>query len=120
MEQLPTDTPTASQVKAKMIALDPGFDEANYGFSRFRQLLSHLSHRVGTVGHSGSDITLALHDTDRVAHDDGNRREAVIDMGKRLSIQDGASQDFPRMTSADHGKQQQPTSTYTQVSGGDG
>ena len=120
VEQLPSDTPTASQVKAKMLALDPGFDEANYGFSRFRQLLSHLGHRIRTVGCSGSDITVALRDTCPVDHDDDNQRVAALDVRKRLSKRDRASQDFPRMTSADHGNQQQPTSTSPQVSGGVG
>jgi NYN domain-containing protein/OST-HTH/LOTUS domain-containing protein len=55
-------TPTASQVKGRMLALDPSFDEANYGCSAFRAFLSHLPHRVRTAGSSGGDITLALID----------------------------------------------------------
>lgn len=42
-----------------MLALDPSFDEANYGCSAFR---AFLAHRVRTAGSSGSDITLALID----------------------------------------------------------
>ena len=109
-----------SQVKTKILALDRGFDEANYGYSRFRQSLSQLGHRVRTGGYSGSDITVARRDTCPVDHVDDNQREAVLDVGKRLSTRDGASQDFPRMTSADQENQQQPTSASSQVSGGEG
>jgi hypothetical protein len=62
MEQATTATPTASQVKAKMLALDSSFDEANYGCRSFRDLLTRLDHRVRTAGRSGGDITLALID----------------------------------------------------------
>lgn len=62
MEQASTATPTASQVKAKMLALDSSFDEANYGCRSFRDFLAHLGHRVRTAGRSGGDITLALTD----------------------------------------------------------
>jgi NYN domain/OST-HTH/LOTUS domain len=62
MEQASTTTPTASQVKAKMLALEPSFDEANYGCRSFRDFLARLGHRVRTAGSSGSDITLALVD----------------------------------------------------------
>ncbi|MFN2496456.1 MAG: NYN domain-containing protein [Pseudonocardiaceae bacterium] len=62
MEQAATATPTASQVKARMLALDPSFDEANYGCRSFRNFLSRLGHRVRTAGRSGDDITLALID----------------------------------------------------------
>lgn len=55
-------TPTASQVKAGMFALDPSFDEANYGCAAFRAFLAHLPHRVRTAGRSGGDIILALID----------------------------------------------------------
>ena len=60
MEQASNDTPTASQVKATMLALDPSFDEANYGCRGFRDLRARLDHRVRTAGRSGADITLAL------------------------------------------------------------
>lgn len=60
MEQAAAATPTASQVKARMLALDPSFDEANYGCRSFRDFLSKLGHRVRTAGNSGGDITLAL------------------------------------------------------------
>jgi hypothetical protein len=62
MEQIPVATPTASQVKAKMVALDSSFDEANYGCRSFRDLLAQLDHRVRTAGRSGGDITLTLID----------------------------------------------------------
>ena len=61
----------------------------------------HLGHRVRIVGYSGGDITVARRDTCPVDHD----------------IRDGVSQDFPRMTSGDHGNQQQPTSASAQVNG---
>jgi uncharacterized LabA/DUF88 family protein len=62
MEQITAATPTAAAVKAKMIALDPSFDVANYGCRGFRDFLSKLDHRIRTVGRSGHDITLALID----------------------------------------------------------
>jgi hypothetical protein len=62
IQQLAAATPPASQVKAKMVALDPSFDEANYGCRNFRDLLARLDHRVRTAGRSGNDITLALID----------------------------------------------------------
>ena len=60
MQQLPTDTPTASAVKNKMLTLDPAFDEANYGCRSFRDFLNKMTHRVRPVGHSGADITISL------------------------------------------------------------
>lgn len=59
-EQIPTDTPTAGTIKNRMLALDPSFDQANYGCRSFRDFLTRLSHRVTTVGQSGQDITIAL------------------------------------------------------------
>lgn len=60
MQQLPIDTPAASAVKNKMLALDPAFDEANYGCRSFRDFLSRMAHRVSPAGHSGADITISL------------------------------------------------------------
>ncbi|ALG14545.1 hypothetical protein AOZ06_39535 [Kibdelosporangium phytohabitans] len=60
MRQIPTKSPTASQLKAKMVALDPSFDQARYGCSTFRDLLTKLGHRIQTTGRSGQDIRLAL------------------------------------------------------------
>lgn len=62
MEQITVATPTAAQVKAKMVALDSSFDFANYGCRSFRDFLTKLGHRVRTVGRSGQDITLSLID----------------------------------------------------------
>jgi len=45
--------PAASQVKAKMVALNPSFNEANYGCRSFRDFLAQLDHRVRTAGRSG-------------------------------------------------------------------
>jgi hypothetical protein len=59
-EETGVETPTASTIKSKMIALDPAFDERNYGFRSFRAFLARLPHRVRTVGTSGNDITIAL------------------------------------------------------------
>lgn len=56
-DSIPADTPTAGTVKNKMLALDPAFDERNYGCRRFRDFLARLPHRVRAVGHSGADIT---------------------------------------------------------------
>ena len=59
-EQIPTDTATGGTVKNKMLALDPSFDQANYGCGSFRDLLNRLAHRVTTVGRSGEDVVIAL------------------------------------------------------------
>jgi uncharacterized LabA/DUF88 family protein len=64
IEQCTADTPPASAVKHKMRALDPSFDEANYGFARFRSFVDSCP-RVQVVGHSGADITLELSSLDR-------------------------------------------------------
>jgi len=42
MEESPDDSATGSWLKSKMLALDPAFDERNYGASSFRVLLSRL------------------------------------------------------------------------------
>ena len=42
MEEAPDDSATGSWLKSKMLALDPSFDERNYGASSFRVLLSRL------------------------------------------------------------------------------
>lgn len=60
MEQITADTPTAAQVKNKMVQLDASFDVANYGCRSFRDFLGKFGHRVRTAGRSGQDITLAL------------------------------------------------------------
>ncbi|WP_410646509.1 NYN domain-containing protein [Amycolatopsis sp. cmx-4-54] len=60
MEQASVATPTAGGIKNKMIALDPAFDEANYGCRSFREFLTKLGHRVRVVGRSGNDITVTL------------------------------------------------------------
>lgn len=59
MEQITAAAPTAAQVKAQMVALDPAFDTIHYGCRSFRDFLTRLGHRVRAVGHSGHDITLA-------------------------------------------------------------
>lgn len=51
---------TANAVKSTTLALDPSFDQANYGCGNFRDLLTRLAHRVTTVGRSGQDIVIAL------------------------------------------------------------
>lgn len=58
MKQCPTAAPTASWLKSKLLALDPDFDEANFGCASFRELLGQLEHRVRAVGRSAYDITL--------------------------------------------------------------
>jgi hypothetical protein len=42
MDESPDDSATGSWLKSKMLALDPAFDERNYGASSFRVLLSRL------------------------------------------------------------------------------
>ncbi|MFC9249983.1 NYN domain-containing protein [Amycolatopsis thailandensis] len=60
MEQASVAAPTAGGIKNKMIALDPAFDEANYGCRSFREFLTKVDHRVRVVGRSGNDITVTL------------------------------------------------------------
>jgi hypothetical protein len=59
-EESGAETMTAGGLKSKMLALDPAFDEHNYGFRNFRAFLSQLPGRVQIVGTSGPDITVKL------------------------------------------------------------
>jgi uncharacterized protein (TIGR00288 family) len=59
-EEIPSDTPTASAIKGKMLALDPCFDEHDYGCDSFRDFLARFPGRVKQTGRSGNDITLTL------------------------------------------------------------
>lgn len=59
IEAIPAVTPTAAAVKIRMCSLDPAFDEANYGYQRFREFLEACP-LVRVAGRSGSDITLGL------------------------------------------------------------
>jgi len=54
------ETMTAGGLKSKMLALDPAFDEHNYGFRNFRAFLSALPTRVRVVEAGGPDITVRL------------------------------------------------------------
>jgi hypothetical protein len=53
---------TAGGLKSKMLALDPAFDEHNYGARSFRAFLALLPKRVQIVETSGPDITVKLVD----------------------------------------------------------
>jgi OST-HTH/LOTUS domain len=46
MEESPDASATGSWLKSKMLALDPAFDERNYGSKSFRVLLSRLPNLV--------------------------------------------------------------------------
>lgn len=59
-EALGGDVVTAGGLKNKMLALDPSFDEGNYGCSAFRAFLARLPHRVRDVGRSGEDRRVQL------------------------------------------------------------
>ncbi len=61
MSQIMTDTPTASAIKTKMLALDPTFDESAHGFRSFRDFLAQVGGAT-IVGRSGGDITVRLAD----------------------------------------------------------
>jgi uncharacterized LabA/DUF88 family protein len=54
------ETMTAGGLKSKMLALDPAFDEHNYGFRNFRAFLAALPARVRVVEAGGPDITVRL------------------------------------------------------------
>ncbi len=61
MEESPDDSATGSWLKSKMLALDPSFDERNYGASSFRVLLSRLPDIVQVKkDRSSSDMLVAL------------------------------------------------------------
>ncbi|WP_181063502.1 NYN domain-containing protein [Nocardia nova] len=59
ISQTTTDTPTASAIKSKMLALDPTFDENLYGYTNFRDFLSKVG-GAKIVGRSGGDITVSV------------------------------------------------------------
>lgn len=59
VSQITTDTPTASAIKSKMLALDPTFDENRYGYSNFREFLAKVG-GAKIVGRSGGDITVSV------------------------------------------------------------
>ncbi|WP_174186470.1 NYN domain-containing protein [Nocardia barduliensis] len=59
ISQITTDTPTASAIKSKMLALDPAFDENRYGYSNFRDFLAKVG-GAKIVGRSGGDITVSV------------------------------------------------------------
>ena len=60
MEESPDASATGSWLKSKMLALDPAFDEHNYGARSFRAFLALLPKRVQVVETSGPDITVKL------------------------------------------------------------
>jgi uncharacterized LabA/DUF88 family protein len=61
MEESPDVTATGSWLKSKMLALDPSFDERNYGASSFRVLLSRLPDVVEVKkDRSSSDMLVTL------------------------------------------------------------
>jgi uncharacterized LabA/DUF88 family protein len=59
-EESSSETMTAGGLKSKMLALDPAFDEHNYGARSFRAFLALLPKRVQVVETSGPDITVKL------------------------------------------------------------
>jgi uncharacterized LabA/DUF88 family protein len=61
MEEAPDATASGSWLKSKMLALDPSFDERNYGSSSFRVLLSRLPDLVEVKqNRSSSDMLVSL------------------------------------------------------------
>jgi uncharacterized LabA/DUF88 family protein len=61
MEESPDASATGSWLKSKMLALDPSFDERNYGSSSFRVLLSRLPDLVEVKkDRSSSDMLVTL------------------------------------------------------------
>jgi uncharacterized protein (TIGR00288 family) len=59
-EETAIETPTASAIKGKMLALDSSFNERDYGCASFRAFLARFPERVKRAGRSGNDITLTL------------------------------------------------------------
>jgi uncharacterized LabA/DUF88 family protein len=63
MDEAPDDSATGSWLKSKMLALDPSFDERNYGASSFRDLLSRMPDVVDVKkDRSSSDMIVILID----------------------------------------------------------
>ncbi len=61
MEESPDASATGSWLKSKMLALDPSFDERNYGASSFRVLLSRLPDLIEVKkDRSSSDMLVTL------------------------------------------------------------
>ncbi len=61
MEESPDASASGSWLKSKMLALDPAFDERNYGSSSFRVLLSRLPDLVEVKkDRSSSDMLVSL------------------------------------------------------------
>ena len=61
MEESPDASATGSWLKSKMLALDPAFDEQNYGSKSFRVLLSRLPNLVEVKkDRSSSDMLVSL------------------------------------------------------------
>jgi len=61
MEESPDATATGSWLKSKMMALDPAFDERNYGSKSFRALLSRLPGLIEVKkDRSSSDMRVSL------------------------------------------------------------
>ena len=48
------------------------------------------------------------------------RHTRELDLRERMSTQDASTQNFPRMTSVDHEREQQTMGTFSQVSKGGG
>jgi hypothetical protein len=66
-EESNSETLTAGGLKSKMLALDPAFDEHNYGARSFRAFLALLPKRVQIAATSGPDITIKLVESPVVA-----------------------------------------------------
>jgi uncharacterized LabA/DUF88 family protein len=63
MEETPGDSATGSWLKSKMLALDPSFDERNYGASSFRVLLCRMPDVIQVKkDRSSSDMLVTLAD----------------------------------------------------------
>jgi hypothetical protein len=60
LEESGAETMTAGGLKSKMLALDPAFDEHNYGARSFRAFLAMLPKRVDILEAGGPDLTIKL------------------------------------------------------------
>jgi hypothetical protein len=60
LEESGVETMTAGGLKSKMLALDPAFDEHNYGARSFRAFLAMLPKRVEIAEAGGPDLTVKL------------------------------------------------------------
>jgi len=93
LEESGVETMTAGGLKSKMLALDPAFDEHNYGARSFRAFLAMLPKQVEIVEAGGPDITVKLIEEPRKTTRTRTRKSLVGDadrLPERLRVAEHA------------------------------